>query len=329
MESSAVPHRWSPLLKATAGRVPVALLAIAALGTAGSPLGIWSSHIERMSHFRWWWLGLLVALASWFFRKQRRALAAIAAALTAWAAIPLGPYWISHPKVASENALKFLAWNVLWENPTKDLALPWLGHQEADVLLLTECTDEWRQRLSPLKEKYPFQISSGRDGAEGMWLLSRYPLDVPDADGIAADKPWISTLMHAPGGPVRILGMHPRTPRAGQRFDQRNQQYDHAADIAANAGTPVVLLGDLNCTPFSPWFQRLLKRGKLHDSALGFGLPSTWHSNGIGLPIDHILVSSDWQVVERKVHPDWMGSDHRPVIAVLALSSSPDRNDKQ
>jgi endonuclease/exonuclease/phosphatase (EEP) superfamily protein YafD len=316
-----VPRRWNPLLKAIAGKVPLALLGFAALGTAGSPLGLWSSHIERMSHFRWWWLGLLLVLAGWFLWKRRRGLAAIAIAMTAWAAVPLFPYWLSTPAVTKEKGLKFSAWNVLWENPTKELALPWLANQDADVLLLTECTNEWRERLSPLKEKYPHQISSGRDGAEGMWLLSRYPLDAPDPDGLAAVKPWISAIMHTPGGPVRILSMHPRTPRSGQRFGQRNEQYDHAAEISANAGMPVVLLGDLNCTPFSPWFQRLLKRGKLRDSALGFGLHSTWRSNGIGLPIDHILVSDEWSIIARKVHPDRMGSDHHPVLAELASKS--------
>ena len=319
MESSVVSRRWSPLLKAIAEKVPVVLLGVAALGTAGSPLGIWSSHIERMSHFRFWWIGLLVVLAGWFLWKRSRAMVALSVALIAWAAVPLAPYWISRPEQAHGRKLKFIAWNVLWENPTKDLALPWLERQDADVLLLTECTDDWRERLSPLKEKFPHQISSGRDGAEGMWLLSRYPLDAPDADGMAAAKPWITTIMHAPDGPVRIIGMHPRTPRSGQRFDQRNQQYDHAAEIAVNAKMPSVLLGDLNCTPFSPWFSRLLNRGNLRDSALGFGLHSTWTSNGICLPIDHILISEDWRVVERKVYPDWMGSDHRPVIAVLAL----------
>jgi endonuclease/exonuclease/phosphatase (EEP) superfamily protein YafD len=318
MEGFAVPLRWNPLLRAIAGRTPEALLGIAALGTAGSPLGIWSSHVERMSHFRWWWIALLVVLAARFLWKRRRALAATSVTLIAWAAVPLAPYWVSRPVAAGEEGLTFLAWNVLWENPTKELALPWLGNQDADMLLLTECTDDWRERLSPLKEKYPHQISSGRDGAEGMWLLSRHPLGAPDPDGLAAAKPWISTVMHAPGGPVRIIGMHPRTPRSGQRFDQRNEQYDRAAGIAMNAGMPAVLLGDLNCTPYSPWFRRLLERGKLRDSALGFGLHSTWRSNGIGLPIDHILVSEDWRVIRRSEHPDRMGSDHHPVIATLA-----------
>jgi endonuclease/exonuclease/phosphatase (EEP) superfamily protein YafD len=316
---SAMSGRWRSSLGSLREKLPFVLLGAAALATAGAPLGIWSSHIERMSHFRLWWLGLLVGLAMLFLKRGQRWLSAGTTVMVIWAAVPLVPYWVPATGPAGGRGLKLIAWNLLWENPRRDEALPWLQRENADVLLLTECTDEWRERLSPLKEKYPYQISSGRDGAEGMWLLGRYPLDAPHPDGLAAAKPWISTVMHAPGGPVRITGMHPRTPRSGKRFDQRNAQYDHAAGISASAGMPVVVLGDLNCTPFSPWFQRLLKRGKLRDSALGFGLHSTWRSNGIGLPIDHILVSEDWRVIQRHVHPDRMGSDHHPVIAELVL----------
>jgi endonuclease/exonuclease/phosphatase (EEP) superfamily protein YafD len=310
---------WSQAWKGVRKKLPVILLGLALPGTVGNSLGIWSSHIERMSHFRLWWVGLLIGLAAFFLKRRQRLLSAGTAAIAVWAAVPLIPYWAPAAKPADGPGLKFIAWNLLWENPRKDEALPWLQQQNADVMLLTECTHEWTNLLEPLKEAHPFHFHSGRDGAEGMWLLSRYPLDAPDPAGLAAVKPWISTVMHTPAGPVRIIGMHPRTPRSGARFDQRNEQYDHAAGIAANAGMPVVLLGDLNCTPFSPWFQRLLKRGKLRDSALGFGLHSTWQSNGIGLPIDHILVSEDCQVNQRHVHPDRMGSDHHPVIATLAV----------
>lgn len=32
----------------------------------------------------------------------------------------------------------------------------------------------------------------------------------------------------------RILGMHPRTPRSGHRFDERNEQYNWLEGIRAN-----------------------------------------------------------------------------------------------
>jgi endonuclease/exonuclease/phosphatase (EEP) superfamily protein YafD len=302
-------------------KLPFALLGLAAVATLGAPLGIWSSHIERMSHFRLWWIGLLVVLVLLFAKRRHRLPVVVAAAMATWAIIPLLPYWLPTARPATAPSLKFIAWNLLWENSRQHEALPWLQQEDADVMLLTECTHEWRERLATLKESYPHHFHSGHDGAEGMWLLSRFPMDLPDPEGIAQAKPWISTVLHTPRGPVRVLGMHPRTPRSGARFDQRNIQFDRAAKISATAGMPVVVLGDLNCTPFSPWFRRLLDHGDLRDSAVGFGLPATWRSNGIGLPIDHILVSDHWQVQGRTVVPDRMGSDHHPVIAVLSPTS--------
>lgn len=305
--------------KHLAALAPGALLLLSFLGTAASPLGIWSSHLERMSHFRFGWIVLLLLLLAFFLKRGRRRPAIASGVLLAGSVLTILPYWIPPaPPARQDGGLKFIAWNLLWENPRKDEALPWLLEQDADLLVLTECTDDWRARLAGLSAEYPHRIASGRDGAEGMWVLSRHPLDAPDPAGLTAKKPWISTVMHAPQGPVRILGMHPRTPRSGHRFDERNEQYEMAAAISAASDMPVVLLGDLNCTPFSPWFGRLLRDGGLKDSGKGFGLPSTWRSNGIGLPIDHILVSGSWQVLERSVHPDRMGSDHHPVIAVLA-----------
>jgi endonuclease/exonuclease/phosphatase (EEP) superfamily protein YafD len=313
-----------PWLKRVVARIPVLLLGIAFLGTAASPLGIWSSHLERMSHFRFGWIVLLLLLFGFFLKRGQRRPAIASGLLLAGSVLAILPYWIPPAQPARQNGgLKFIAWNLLWENPRKEEALPWLLEQDADVLVLTECTDDWRARLVELSAEYPHRITSGRDGAEGMWVLSRHPLDAPDPAGLAAKKPWISTVMHAPQGPVRILGMHPRTPRSGHRFGERNEQYGKAAAMAAASDIPVILLGDLNCTPFSPWFRRLLREGGLKDSGKGFGLPSTWRSNGIGLPIDHILVSSSCQVLGRKVHPDRMGSDHHPVIAELAIPGDP------
>jgi endonuclease/exonuclease/phosphatase (EEP) superfamily protein YafD len=85
---------------------------------------------------------------------------------------------------------------------------------------------------------------------------------------------------------------------------------------------PVLLMGDLNCTPFSPWFPRLLERGALRDSAIGYGLTGTWTGQGVRLPIDHILVNERLRVLDYREEAEWHGSDHRPVRATLALQVS-------
>lgn len=307
--------------------LPWLLLFASALATLGSGLGIWSSHIERMSHFRLWWIGLLSGLLIFYLAKRRAYPAMISVALLVVAILPLLPYLGPAPATSSDHGpgdYKVIAWNLLHNNPgDRAAATQWLASQNADLILLTECTHEWQEILEPLHPLYPHRLSSQRDGSEGMLLLSKYPLDPPDPEGLRQAKPWISTVVHLPSGEVRIIGMHPRTPRSGHRFDERNLQYQQATRISAASELPVILLGDLNCTPFSPWFRYLLDQGKLEDSAMGRGLASTWSGQGIGLPIDHILLRGPWQVLDRDVHPDTMSSDHYPVIARLHLHVKP------
>lgn len=303
------------------------MLVAAFAGTLGSGFGIWSSHIERMSHFRLWWVGLLLALAVFFMGKRRYFSALASVAVAAAALVPIAHYWMPAPmphSSAGASECKVITWNVLHDNPgDRQAAAQWLASQSADMILLTECTVAWRASLTGLHSTYPHRISSNRDGSEGMLLLSKHPLEAADPEGLRQNKPWISTVVHLPAGDVRLIGMHPRTPRSGRRFDERNLQYQQAARIARDSTIPVILMGDLNCTPFSPWFRRLLQQGSLHDSAVGHGFTATWSGQGIGLPIDHILIGSGWQMIGRSVHPDRMGSDHHPVLARLVLQATP------
>ena len=108
------PSLW---LKRAVASVPVLLLGIAFLGTAASPLGLWSSHLERLSHFRFAWIVLLLLLAAFFLKRGRRLPAIASGILFAGSVVTILPYWIPPPKpVREDRGLKFIAWNLLWEN---------------------------------------------------------------------------------------------------------------------------------------------------------------------------------------------------------------------
>jgi hypothetical protein len=80
----------------------------------------------------------------------------------------------------------------------------------------------------------------------------------------------------------------------------------------------VVVVGDLNITPWSHAF-RSLERAGLRNSQRGFGLQATWPA-GYGpfmVPIDHALHSRDLTVTHREVGPAH-GSSHRSVLVELA-----------
>ena len=88
-----------------------------------------------------------------------------------------------------------------------------------------------------------------------------------------------------------------------------------AGEAIGYATSPSLLLGDLNTTPWSPYFRKLLRAGELRDSARWKGWNPTWNPgiSWLQLPIDHCLVSDEIGVAERRVGPE-IGSDHRGVV---------------
>jgi endonuclease/exonuclease/phosphatase (EEP) superfamily protein YafD len=82
----------------------------------------------------------------------------------------------------------------------------------------------------------------------------------------------------------------------------------------------LVLAGDLNLTPWSPRFARLLTETGLDDSGLRRGLAPTWLWP-FGLAIDHVLVGAGLVALDNHLGPE-LGSDHRPVIVDLAIRSN-------
>jgi endonuclease/exonuclease/phosphatase (EEP) superfamily protein YafD len=89
--------------------------------------------------------------------------------------------------------------------------------------------------------------------------------------------------------------------------------------MVASLEAPIVLVGDFNATPWSYALTRVIGETGLAPLA---GLRPTWpaHLGWPQLPIDHVLVSGEWRLLSAERGP-YAGSDHRPVIARLALGS--------
>ena len=303
--------------------MPWGILTLAGLGIVAAPLGLQCSFIERLTHMRFFWIAALVVLLVWWAVRKATVPAILPLALLAAGLPVVWRYYRSGSAPVdagkSRATLTVASWNVHSSNPERERGAVWLKHCPADVMLLTEVNPGWAKHLKEIGSRWPYQICEPRNGAAGIWLLSRWPLTQVEAAGISPNekRPWIACTVETPQGNVRVMGVHPRTPRGGHRFAERNAQLDHAAHFAAAATGPVVLLGDFNCTPFSPWFDRVLERGRLRDSAIGYGLTPTWQSGVWLLPIDHILIGGTLTVLDRRVHEDNLGSDHSPLMAVL------------
>ncbi len=77
---------------------------------------------------------------------------------------------------------------------------------------------------------------------------------------------------------------------------------------------PVLVVGDLNATPWSHGLQLLRDGTTLDNRSPDPSWTPTWNvAIAFAIPIDHALVTPPLVVARRQIGPD-VGSDHRPQL---------------
>lgn len=191
---------------------------------------------------------------------------------------------------------------------------------DPDILVLEEISSQWMTDLAWLARSHAHCVVQPRDDNFGIGLFSKLPLDEQEIVYIGdADVPSILATVDAGYARLRVIATHPLPPGSAEYSRWRNDQLDRIPDYV-RLDLPVILLGDLNITPWNYHFRRLLNRTGLLDSSKGQGVQPTWPnwSFFFRIPIDHCLHSHDVIVCRREVGPD-VGSDHYPVIVDFAL----------
>lgn len=304
----------------------IALLAATAilLSLLGFLARLWWP-LELMCHFRIQYAAALALAAPLLWLGKQRAwtiVALLAAALNAACLLPF--YWPLHsPAVEGRGALRILSANVHTSNRRSELLMALIEEQSPDVIVVMEIDDRWLGELAELRTKYPFARLEPRGGNFGMALYSRRPLrhvrTIP-LGGI--DTPAITATVETAEGDVSLLAIHPLPPVGAKNSHLRNLQLGEAARLADEQTHPCVLVGDLNVTPFSPYFRNLLREGNLRDARCGCGLLPTWPlqfpSPLLRIPIDHCLVGEGVQVRRFTTAGD-VGSDHAPILVDVSL----------
>lgn len=190
------------------------------------------------------------------------------------------------------------------------------------ILVLEEISAEWISDLRTLTNVYPHSITQPRDDNFGIGVFSKLPLVEGEVCYIgSAGVPSIVATVDAGHSTFRLLATHPLPPGGREYSRRRDEQLELLPDYIQSP-LPVLLLGDLNVTPWSFHFRRLLARSGLRDSAKGFGVQPTWPSFSMPLriPIDHCLHSAEIVVVDRRIGRS-VSSDHYPLIIYSIFGS--------
>jgi endonuclease/exonuclease/phosphatase (EEP) superfamily protein YafD len=184
-----------------------------------------------------------------------------------------------------------------------------------------EVNERWMTVLSPLHTNYPHRLSAVREDDFGIALFSRIPLTNETVVDIGnTEVPSIIADIAVNEQTIHLVGTHPLPPGSPAYARLRNDQLVALANHVHNQKSPVILFGDLNVTPWSPYFADLLKHGGLQDTSQGRGLLGSWPAwlPGLRIPLDHCLISDPIRVINKQLGPG-VGSDHLPVVVELQI----------
>ena len=174
------------------------------------------------------------------------------------------------------------------------------------------------EELQPLYPYYKFEPC--RDNF-GIALYSKLPPIACEFVYLGrANLPSTVAEFNVAGKKLTLLGTHLLPPLNSADAQLRNDQVEAIATYLGAVEGPKILMGDLNMTPWSHDFGRLLDAIGLVDSSKGRGIQPTWPTNQILLriPIDFCLISEGIIVKDKTLGPD-LGSDHFPLIVDFSV----------
>lgn len=295
------------------------LLLAGATVVAFLPASPWP--LELATHFRVQYaagFALLAAAALVARRWAPAALLAAGALANLVVVAPLPP--AGAVADAATPRVRVLFANVLRVNRAYDAGLEVIRAADADVVVAAEVDAAWWHALRSGLPEHRHTLAEPREDDFGLALLSRLPLSRGEVVALdALDMPTVIADVPLGDGVLTLVGTHTIPPVGFTEFRERNAHLAALARTARATSNPTLVVGDLNVTPWSPWFGRLLRDGHLRDSRAAFGLQTSWPADvwPLRIPIDHALASPSLRVLDRRVGAAY-GSDHLPIVVDVA-----------
>lgn len=222
----------------------------------------------------------------------------------------------------SPRKLRVMLVNVRTESNAFQKVLDYIRENAPDMVVLEEINQRWAGEMRALGDDYPYHITEPSEDNFGIALLSKHRLSFAKVLYLGtADVPSVYGEFKLDGFEFAFLGTHPLPPGGKEYTRHRNQQLADVAEFVQNCPKPVVLIGDLNVTPWNYYFQRLMRETGLVNCAAGYGLLATWPTRfpPAWVQIDHCLTSTNFVVKDFRVGKH-LGSDHYPLIVDLAFA---------
>ena len=286
---------------------------------------LWSTF-DLFSHFRLQYVILAAALCLGALALRAWPIAAVLAVIALVHGWAIKDLWLGGSAAGASEApsLRVASANVLDSNPEPQKLLDFVRASDADVLVLVEAQGgRWRDMLAAIAADYPHRAPEGWQNGAPVILFSRHPVVresviVPPG----GRRPYLAADLALGEHTLTVVGVHAPSPSPKRPSEtrRRNLQLGYLANLVEDARGPMVIAGDFNTTPWSPFFRELVTTAGLRNAADGHGYIGTWPSWfwPAQIPIDHVLVKGPVAVANIRRGPS-TGSDHYPVVADLRL----------
>jgi endonuclease/exonuclease/phosphatase (EEP) superfamily protein YafD len=291
---------------------------VLAIAVAMSFAGRLHFGFDLATHFRAQYAagGLLLAIALMLCGRFRDAILPLTLGLINVAYV--APFYLPPDEPAAPppeaRRLKIVSLNVYAGSKSYDEVLGYLREVKPDFVVFTEMTFAWQKQLQPLAAEYPEQHFAARDDAFGIALIAKPKLSDVRIE-LLGGQHYVRATCEIDGSPLTLFGVHPFPPMGARASTMRNDSFAALNKHLRETKGAVITVGDFNSTSWSPHFADLLEGTRLRDSRLGRGLQPSWsmtHPLPLRIPIDHMLVSPEVHIFERRSAPA-VGSDHLPV----------------
>jgi endonuclease/exonuclease/phosphatase (EEP) superfamily protein YafD len=312
----------------------------------------WSYPFELLTHFQvqYFWLLIIAsfvgAICWWQGKFDSRIIILVWLFTLVLNLVEILPWYLSKQQIVAKRSdvLRVMSFNICGNNTDTLAIVRSIRAVNPDVVMLVEVSPTMMEQITvSLESEFPARF---RSPGGGLGILSKLPLKSAQGENFAgsdATNLVASILLHRGFAneyhqrEIKIIGTHPMVPKGLDLFNYRNQHLQAISNYVKGTQESVILLGDFNLTPWSPYYRQLVQTTDLHNTRMGFGILPTWTRSSscaelpnwlipiLNIPIDHIFVSKDFQVV-RTYTGENGNSDHAPIISELAIY--PANNDR-
>jgi endonuclease/exonuclease/phosphatase (EEP) superfamily protein YafD len=277
------------------------------------------------SHFRIQYLIFLtIAAGIFWFKKRCKELCfnGLAIAINLVCILPIY-YEVPASEAGMTRPYTALILNLHYTNENYDLAADYLEDIKPDILLLMEFSPYWKDGLDSVLQKYPSRVIEMRDDPFGIGIYSNFIIN--EGMGLelgGTDIPSLKIKFDIDGKPLSFFAVHLMPPFGQLGSEMRNSQMNGLQKLVkSDTSKRIMILGDINMTPWSPIFQKFESNTMLKNVRKGFGILATWPANlkPLGIPLDHGFVSPNIIIRDIETGPH-VGSDHLPLKITFGLN---------